>query len=98
MDAPVISVVAPAFNEGRNIAAFVAAITPVLEGIGDSWELIIVDDGSRDDTLALAVAARSQDPRIKVVALARNFGKDLALSAGLANARGRAVIPIDCDL
>jgi polyisoprenyl-phosphate glycosyltransferase len=98
VDAPVISVVAPAFNEERNIAAFVAAITPVLEGIGESWELIIVDDGSRDDTLALAVAARSQDPRIKVVALARNFGKDLALSAGLANARGRAIIPIDCDL
>ena len=98
MDAPVLSVVAPAYNEGRNVAAFIAAVTPVMERIGETWELVFVDDGSRDDTLALIVAARSQDPRIKVVALARNFGKDIALSAGLAHARGRAVIPIDCDL
>jgi glycosyltransferase involved in cell wall biosynthesis len=95
---PVISVVAPAYNEAGNIAAFVAAMVPVLDGIGESWEIVFVDDGSRDDTLALLVAARSQDPRLKVVALARNFGKDVALSAGLAHARGRAVIPIDCDL
>jgi glycosyltransferase involved in cell wall biosynthesis len=98
MDAPVISVVAPAYNEAANIAAFVSAMVPVLDGIGESWEIVFVDDGSRDDTLALLVAARSQDPRLKVVALARNFGKDVALSAGLAHARGRAVIPIDCDL
>jgi len=98
MDAPVLSVVAPAFNEGRNIAAFITAVSPVLDRIGETWELVFVDDGSRDDTLALIVAARSQDPRIKVVALARNFGKDVALSAGLAHARGRAVVPIDCDL
>jgi len=94
----VISVVAPAFNEERNVAAFLAALTPVLDGIGESWELIFVDDGSRDDTLGLMVSARSQDPRIRIVALARNFGKDIALSAGLGHARGRAVIPIDCDL
>jgi polyisoprenyl-phosphate glycosyltransferase len=59
---------------------------------------VFVDDGSRDDTLGLLLAARAGDPRLKVVGLARNFGKDVALSAGLAHARGRAVIPIDCDL
>jgi glycosyltransferase involved in cell wall biosynthesis len=96
--APAISIVAPAYNESRNIAAFVAALTPVLDGLGETWELIFVDDGSRDDTLLLLVAARAADPRIAVVALARNFGKDVALSAGLAHAKGRAVIPIDCDL
>jgi glycosyltransferase involved in cell wall biosynthesis len=98
VDAPVVSLVAPAFNEAGNVAAFLAAIAPVLDGTGETWEVVFVDDGSRDDTLALLVAARSQDPRVKVVALARNFGKDVALSAGLAHARGRAVIPIDCDL
>ena len=98
MDAPAISIVAPAYNEARNIAAFVAAITPVLEALGEPWEIVFVDDGSRDDTIGMLVAARAQEPRIKVVALARNFGKDVALSAGLAHARGKAVIPIDCDL
>jgi polyisoprenyl-phosphate glycosyltransferase len=95
---PTLSVVAPAYNESRNIAAFVAAIIPQLEKIGETFELVFVNDGSRDDTLGLLAAAASQDPRIKVVSLARNFGKDVALSAGLAHATGRAVIPIDCDL
>ncbi len=93
-----ISIVAPAYNEARNIAAFVAAIVPVLEGIGEPWEIVFVDDGSRDDTVGLLLAARAQEPRIKIVGLARNFGKDVALTAGLRHARGRAVIPIDCDL
>lgn len=93
-----VSIVAPAKDEAKNLAAFLAAITPVLEALGEPWEIVFVDDGSRDDTLGMMVAARSQDPRIKVVALARNFGKDVALTAGLRHARGRAVIPIDCDL
>ena len=95
---PVVSIVAPAYNEARNLAAFLAAIAPVLDGLGEPWEIVFVDDGSRDDTLGMLLAARAQDSRIKVVGLARNFGKDVALSAGLAHARGRAVIPIDCDL
>jgi polyisoprenyl-phosphate glycosyltransferase len=95
---PVVSIVAPAYNEAKNLAAFVAAMTPVLDGLGEPWEIVFVDDGSRDDTLGLLLAARAADPRLKIVGLARNFGKDVALSAGLAHARGRAVIPIDCDL
>jgi glycosyltransferase involved in cell wall biosynthesis len=98
MDAPVISIVAPAYNEARNVAAFVAALVPVLESLGETWEIVFVDDGSRDETIGLLIAARSQEPRIKIVGLARNFGKDIALTAGLRHARGRAVIPIDCDL
>jgi polyisoprenyl-phosphate glycosyltransferase len=98
MDAPVVSIVAPAYNEARNLAAFVQALTPVLDRLGEPWEIVFVDDGSRDNTLGLLLAARATDPRIKIVGLARNFGKDVALSAGLAHARGRAVIPIDCDL
>jgi glycosyltransferase involved in cell wall biosynthesis len=95
---PVLSIVAPAYNEERNLAEFLAAIVPVLESIGEPFEIVFVNDGSRDGTLGMLAAAASQDPRIKVVGLARNFGKDIALSAGLAHASGQAVIPIDCDL
>jgi glycosyltransferase involved in cell wall biosynthesis len=98
MASPTLSIVAPAYNEERNLPAFLAAIVPVLESIGETFEIIFVNDGSRDNTLGMLAAAASQDPRIKVIGLARNFGKDIALSAGLAHASGRAVIPIDCDL
>jgi polyisoprenyl-phosphate glycosyltransferase len=98
MTLPTLSIVAPAYNEERNLPAFLAAIVPVLERLGESFELVFVDDGSRDGTFGMLAAAASQDPRIKVVGLARNFGKDIALSAGISHARGRAVIPIDCDL
>ncbi len=93
-----VSIVAPAYNEANNLAAFVAAMTPVLDSLGEPWEIVFIDDGSRDDTLGILLAARAADSRLKIVGLARNFGKDVALSAGLAHARGRAVIPIDCDL
>ncbi len=96
--APTLSLVVPAYNEERNIAAFVAAVVPVMEGIGATFEIIFIDDGSKDGTFGMLAAAASQDPRIKVVGLARNFGKDIALSAGLAHATGKAAIPIDCDL
>jgi glycosyltransferase involved in cell wall biosynthesis len=95
---PVLSIVAPAYNEERNLAEFLAALVPVMESIGEPFEIVFVNDGSRDGTLGMLAAAASQDRRIKVVGLARNFGKDVALSAGLAHASGRAVIPIDCDL
>jgi polyisoprenyl-phosphate glycosyltransferase len=97
VEAPVISVVAPAYNEARNLPELLASVVPVLEALGEPWEIVFVDDGSRDDTIGCLLAARSQEPRIKVVSLARNFGKDVALTAGLRHARGRAVIPIDCD-
>lgn len=98
MSTPVLSIVAPAYNESRNIAPFLAALIPVMESIGERFEIIFVNDGSRDETLGLLAAAAAKDSRIKVVSLARNFGKDVALSAGLAHALGQAVIPIDCDL
>lgn len=97
VEAPVISMVAPAYNEARNLPELLAALVPVLESIGEPWEIVFVDDGSRDDTIGCLLAARAQEPRIKIVGLARNFGKDVALTAGLRHARGRAVIPIDCD-
>jgi glycosyltransferase involved in cell wall biosynthesis len=98
MPSPVLSIVAPAYNEERNLPAFLAAIVPVLEQIGEPFEIVFVDDGSRDGTLGMLAAAASQDARLKVISFARNFGKDIALSAGIAHATGQAVIPIDCDL
>lgn len=95
---PTLSLVVPAYNEERNIASFLAAVVPVLEGTGETFEIIFVDDGSKDGTFGMLAAAASQDARVKVVGLARNFGKDVALSAGLAHATGQAAIPIDCDL
>src|SRR5436309_8001117 len=98
MPSPTLSIVAPAYNEERNIPAFLAAMIPMLEGIGETFEIVFVDDGSRDGTLGMLAAAASQDPRIRVVGLSRNFGKDIALSAGIQHTSGQAIIPIDCDL
>src|ERR1044071_6919361 len=78
MDAPVVSIVAPAYNEARNLAAFVQAITPVLDRLGEPWEIVFVDDGSRDDTLGLLLAARPGAPRVKGVGLPRHSCNDVS--------------------
>lgn len=93
-----LSVVIPFFNEGGNVERLFARLEPALDGLGMTWEVVCVNDGSRDDTLMRLVAAHQRNPRIKVVDLSRNFGKECALSAGLAAARGRAVVPLDADL
>ncbi len=97
-EAPRLSVVVPLYNEALNIEAFFQRLVPVLDGLDLRWEVVCVDDGSRDDTLAALLRLRQRYPRIKVIGLSRNFGKERALSAGLAHARGDAVIPIDADL
>lgn len=93
-----LSVVAPAYNEEESVEAFYNALTSVLESLTDSWEIICVNDGSKDRTLEKLVALHVCDPRIKVIDLSRNFGKEIALTAGLDYADGAAVIPIDFDL
>ena len=97
--APVeLSVVVPMFDEAQGLDAFIARVTGVLEGAGLDYEIVCVNDGSRDDTLARLREHRARDARIKVVNLSRNFGQEPALCAGLALCRGRAVVPIDADL
>jgi len=91
-------VVVPVFDDAESIAAFLAALRPVLERSVASWTVLFVNDGSRDDTLARILAERTQDARIAVLDLARNFGKEAALSAGLDRTRARAVVPMDVDL
>jgi len=95
---PVLSLVVPVYNEERNIHAFLTEATRALEALGESFEIVFVDDGSKDGSLGLLVAATTTDARVRVVSFARNFGKETALAAGLAHASGDAVIPIDCDL
>jgi glycosyltransferase involved in cell wall biosynthesis len=96
--APVLSVIVPMFNEASNVDALFARLVPAVEGLRQPYEIICIDDGSRDDTLARLVALRERYPALKVVALSRNFGKEIALTAGLQHAAGRAAIPIDADL
>ncbi len=96
--APELSVVVPVYNEEANLAAFWARLAPVLTANSAAAEVIFVDDGSSDGTMAQLLSLRHLDSRVNIVGLSRNFGKEIALTAGLDHARGRAIIPIDADL
>ena len=93
-----LSVVVPAHDEAPVLDLFLARLEPVLEGLGCEWEVVAVDDGSRDATVAGLLRHRAREPRIKFLSLSRNFGKELALTAGLDAATGDMVVPIDMDL
>lgn len=94
----VLSVVVPMYNEGDSVGEFYAQVKLALEQTGETWEIICINDGSRDTTLAQLVALHQSDPRVKVINFSRNFGKEIALTAGIDYAIGQAVIPIDADL
>jgi glycosyltransferase involved in cell wall biosynthesis len=99
-----LSLVVPVHNEEDSIAPFLERTLPILDAIiaehGPDlcFEVLFVDDGSTDGTLAILRQRRSSDSRISIVTLSRNFGKDQALAAGLAHAAGQTVVPIDVDL
>jgi glycosyltransferase involved in cell wall biosynthesis len=95
---PSISVVAPAYNEQEVLGEFYRRVSAVLTGIGCEYEIVLVNDGSRDNTLALMHALRIRDPRVTVIDLSRNFGKEIALSAGLDHTKGDVVVVLDSDL
>jgi dolichol-phosphate mannosyltransferase len=94
----VFSVVVPIFNEEETLPKLYARLIAVMEGLGEPFELVLINDGSRDASLATLQALRDGDPRVRVVDFSRNFGHQVAISAGLDYARGRAVIIIDADL
>lgn len=93
-----ISLVVPMYNEEESLDLFLKKIVPIVEAITSSYEILCVNDGSRDRTLELLRQAHAANPRIKVIDLSRNFGKELAMTAGIDHAAGEAVIPIDADL
>jgi len=94
-----VSIVVPLYNEGQGVHKLYAALCPVFEqAINIDFEVVCVDDGSRDDTLAQLIAIAEKDHRFHVVELSRNFGKEAALTAGIEESSGDAVIPFDADL
>ena len=97
-DAPVFSVVVPAYNEAEVLGAFHARLRAAMELLGESFEIIYVNDGSTDMTVATIERLRQTDAQTVLVSLSRNFGKEVATTAGLDYARGAAVIVINADL
>ena len=93
-----LSIVVPCYNEEEGIETCHARLTAVLSNMGVLYEIIYIDDGSRDRTAVLLHALHAADPRVVVLRLSRNFGHQPAVSAGLTATRGQATIIIDADL
>src|SRR3990170_6649564 len=93
-----LSVVVPAYNEEEVLPEFHKRISAVLESMAIDAEIVYVNDGSIDHTLAVMQCIRESDPRVGIVDLSRNFGKDIAITAGLDHSSGDAVVVIDADL
>ena len=93
-----LSIVVPAYNEQEVLPEFHRRLCGVLASLEGGCEIVYVNDGSRDNTLAVLHALRRNDPRVTIVDLSRNFGKEIALTAGLDYARGLAAVAIDADL
>ena len=93
-----LSIVVPVYREAVNVAPLCERLVPVLERITARWEILFVDDGSTDETLAAIRAQSLGEPRISAISFSRNFGKEIAIAAGLDNARGEAVVIMDADL
>ncbi len=97
---PLLSAVIPFLNEEECIPALIAELDDSLSNLGITFELVLVDDGSRDQSVAVAKTELNKRPQIKatVISLSRNFGKEAALTAGLETADGDVVVPLDADL
>jgi len=93
-----VSIVVPCYNEAENLNEFVTRIREVFSNLALSYQIIFVDDGSSDNTLALAICLSQELSNIKVIELSRNFGHQYAVTAGIDYAEGRAVVLIDADL
>jgi glycosyltransferase involved in cell wall biosynthesis len=93
-----LSIVAPMYNEESNVHYFFSKLLPVLDKIQREYEIICINDGSTDKTLEILLEYHKSNPRIKIINLSRNFGKETALTAGLQYSKGNGVIPIDTDL
>jgi len=95
---PLLSLVVPVFNEEESIDLFLDTVIPLLENASLRFELVFINDGSRDDTFARLFDRGRRDRRIRIVNLSRNFGKEAALTAGIDHAKGDILIPMDIDL
>ncbi|GEP52958.1 glycosyltransferase family 2 protein [Reyranella soli] len=95
---PLLSLVVPVFNEEESIDLFLDTVVPLMERDGFRFEIVFVNDGSRDNTLAHLLDRGALDRRLRIVNLSRNFGKEAALTAGIDHARGDVIVPMDIDL
>ncbi|HEX6292464.1 MAG TPA: glycosyltransferase family 2 protein [Herpetosiphonaceae bacterium] len=95
---PVLSVVAPVYNEAPTLPLFCERVIAALEPLGVPFEVVLINDGSRDSSLEVMHELHQRDPRIKAVNFSRNFGHQIAITAGIDYARGDAVVVIDSDL
>ena len=95
---PDISVVVPIRNEALNIEALYTEVSATLTSWGRPWELIVIDDGSTDDSFAVLTRLQAADPRVRVIQFRRNFGQTAAFAAGFAYARGTLIVTSDGDL
>lgn len=95
---PTFSIIAPVFNEKDNLPALRERVSEVMNQTGEPWELILVDDGSKDGSTDIIRQMSKEDEHIRPVIFARNFGHQLAVTAGLDYSRGKAVVIIDADL
>jgi len=93
-----LSVVIPVYNEGENLNSLYRQLKSVLESLGKTYEMILVDDGSTDSSFSILKKLHGQDHNVKVIQLRRNFGKAAALSAGFTSAQGKIIITMDADL
>src|SRR3989304_4158482 len=93
-----LSIVVPAYNEEEVLSEFHKRTATVLDSLATVAEIIYINDGSTDNTLAVIQRLRESDPRVAIIDLSRNFGKEIALTAGLDHARGDAIVVIDADL
>jgi glycosyltransferase involved in cell wall biosynthesis len=96
---PLVSIISPFYNEGLGVLKFKEAITNVLNSLQEyDFEIICIDDGSTDNTLSKLIAVAHHDHRFRIIELSRNFGKEAAMTAGIDEAKGNCIIPIDADL
>ena len=98
MNNPIISIIAPCYNEEETIEPFLRRIEEILTQINEPYEIVFINDGSKDNTLNVLLNAKQNFKNIRIINFSRNFGKEAALTAGLDKARGETAIPIDVDL
>ena len=95
---PTFSIVGPVFNESGTIRSFYKRVREAMDGLGEPWELLLVDDGSSDGSTQMIRSLAFEDARVRPLLFARNFGHQIAVTAGLDYSRGQAVVVVDTDL
>jgi len=93
-----LSIVVPVYNEEESLPRLYDALREVLDGMDETWEILLVDDGSQDGSCAIERALHERDPRVRVIRFRRNFGQTAGFAAGFAHARGDVVVTMDADL